>query len=129
MTDRDRLIVLYENSLPKNNGVYQKKDIEEAVDYLLANGVSLSPLPIGSTVYEIRAKGTRKFYRSRVYNYGIATMLSLKSALDWDAELFIAPKKFCRADKTRLNKFIFETEQQAENKLKEYLQNAKTCNT
>lgn len=43
MTDRDRLIELYENSLPKNNGVYLKKDIEEAVDYLLANGVIVTP--------------------------------------------------------------------------------------
>ena len=123
MTDRDRLIELI-SKIQYMGGLESR-----LADYLLANGVSLSPLPIGSTVYEIRAKGTRKFYRSRVYNYGIATMLSLKSALDWGAELFIAPKKFCRADKTRLNKFIFETEQQAENKLKEYLQNAKTCNT
>lgn len=126
MTDRDRLIELLQEYSDNNNGGGSNHG---RADYLLANGVSLSPLPIGSIVYEIRAKGTRKFYRSRVYNYGIATMLSLKSALDWGAELFIAPKKFCRADKTRLNKFIFETEQQAENKLKEYLQNAKTCNT
>ena len=51
MTDRERLIELYENSLPKNNGVYLKKDIEEAVDYLLTNGVIVPPFNAGDIVY------------------------------------------------------------------------------
>ena len=49
--DRDRLIELYENSLPKSIEVWQRKYTEEAVDYLLANGVIVPPCKVGDTVY------------------------------------------------------------------------------
>ena len=113
MTDRERLIELiikwHENPEP----------FEYLADYLLANGVTVSPVPIGSTVYEIRAKGVRVYGKHRKYDYSPDTIFSLENAISQNSTLYIAPKKFCKTDKVRLNKTVFLTKEQAEEKLKE----------
>ena len=48
LTDRERLIEMIQNAV---NGC-ARHWAEIIADYLLANGVTLSPLPIGSTVFE-----------------------------------------------------------------------------
>jgi hypothetical protein len=59
-SDRDRLIELIEEW-------HRKIPTHYLADYLLSNGVTLLPLPIGSTVYEIRARGERS-YKHRKYD-------------------------------------------------------------
>ena len=110
-SDRDRLIELL-----KEYGM--RINISILADHLLADGVILLPLPIGSTVYEIRAKGERS-YKHRKYDYGIPTSFALHSAIEMGAELYIAPKKFTKTDTVRLNKTVFLTKEEAEEKLKE----------
>ena len=118
MTDRDRLIELLKDA-PSLDVLYgQDEEWESAADHLLANGVTLSPLPIGSTVYEIRAKGVREYGKHRKYDYSPDTAFSLNNAIKQKAILYIAPKKFCKSDKARLNKTVFLTKEEAEAKLK-----------
>lgn len=139
MTDRDRLIELFKN-MDKNfeitcpnlntdkpckgckyhlpNEINTCNSLERKVDYFLANGVTLLPLPIGSTVYEIRARSERS-YKHREYDYGIPTNFALHNAIEMGAELYIAPKKFTKSDSVRLNKTVFLTKEEAEQKLKE----------
>ena len=50
MTDRDKLIELIENSLPKRIETFFRKDIEDIADYLLANGV-IVPVRCKDCVY------------------------------------------------------------------------------
>ncbi len=116
MTDRDKLIELILNCervdlpLPIE---YQ----QHLADYLLANGVTVSPVPIGATVYEIRAKGVREYGKHRKYDYSPDTKFSLNNAIKQKAILYIAPKKFCKSDKARLNKTVFLTKEEAERKI------------
>ena len=119
MTDRDRLIELIEGGFPTNYEVILRKDVEIIADYLLANGVTLLPALIGSTVYEIRAEGIRKYGSHRKYDYAPDTLYALNNATNQGATLYIAPKKFCKTDKVRLNKTVFLTKEEAEKKLKE----------
>ncbi len=138
MTDRDRLIELFE-AVEKDPAItcpHYKTDktcdtckytinnamcnhLERKVDYLLANGVTLLPLPIGSTVYEIRARGERDYGKHRKYDYSPDTIFSLNNAIRQKSTLYISPKKFCKTDKVRLNKTVFLTKEEAEQKLKE----------
>lgn len=116
MTDRqeERLAELLEQT-----GMLDSKSrCRIAAEELLANGVILLPLPIGSTVYEIRAKGERS-YKHRKFDYGIPTNFALHSAIEMGAELYIAPKKFTKTNTVRLNKTVFLTKEEAETKLKE----------
>lgn len=112
MTDRDRLIELIQKEVPRPKA-------DALADYLLANSVTVSPVPIGSTVYEIRAKGVREYGKHRKYDYSPDTTFSLNNAISQRAILYIAPKKFCKTDKVRLNKTVFLTKEEAEEKLKE----------
>ena len=133
MTDRDRLIELLKETetnpektcphhlepdcfdCPYDKGEDCDHEARKA-DFLLANGVILLPLPIGSTVYEIRAKGERS-YKHRKFDYGIPTNFALHSAIEMGAELYIAPKKFTKTDTVRLNKTVFITKEEAEAEL------------
>ena len=124
MTDRDRLIELLVNFSKPDNPITQMAErmiIERIADYLLANGVIVSPVPVGSTVYEIRAKGVRNYGKHRKYDYSPDTTFSLNNAISQKSTLYIAPKQFCKTDKVRLNKTVFLAKEEAEKKLKELL--------
>lgn len=118
MTDREsreRLAKMIQDAV----GGCARHWAEIIADYLLAKGVTVSPVPIGSTVYEIRAKGVREYGKHRKYDYSPDTTFSLNNAIRQRAILYIAPKKFCKTDKVRLNKTVFLTREEAEAKLKE----------
>lgn len=115
MTDRDRLIEILKVPIHPKIGV---DPAEVVADYLLANGVTVLPVPIGSTVYEIRARGEREYGKHRKYDYSPDTNLSLRNAIIQKATLYIAPKKFCKTDKARLNKTVFLTKEEAKKELK-----------
>lgn len=137
MTDRDRLIDLF-NAIEKDPAItcpaYKTdktcKDcnytineamcnhIERKVDYLLVNGVTVLPLPIGSTVYEIRARGKRR-YNGRKFDYAISSKLMFRNAIYSGEELYVREKKFTKTDRVRFNKSVFLTKAEAEAKLKE----------
>ena len=124
MTDRDRLIELI-SDLPFSAEYEKHNSLEWAehfADYLLANGVTVSPVPVGSTVYEIRAKGVRNYGKHRKYDYSPDTTFSLNNAISQKSTLYIAPKQFCKTDKVRLNKTVFLTKEEAEAELE------KRCN-
>ena len=123
MTDRDRLV-----ELNRKAKLYaqEKADergglvcIDDEVDYLLANGVSVLPLPIGTTVYEIRARGRRRImWSSRKCDYSIINDGYIENAKAHDLEFYIRDKSFVKADCSRWNKTVFSTKEQAEEKLK-----------
>ena len=139
MTDRERLIELFEE-IEKDPAItcpHYKTDktcdeckytinnfmcnhTERTVDYLLANGVTVLPLPIGSTVYEIRARGNRPtLYGSRKVDFSIINRLYFESAIAQKLELYVKEKSFVKYDKTRWNKTVFLTKEEAEQALKE----------
>ena len=145
MTDRDRLIELF-NEIEKDPAItcphyktdkacdtckytinnYLCNHTERTVDYLLANGVTVSPLPIGSTVYEIRARGKRlALCGYRKCDYAIVNDLYFKNAIAHGLEFYVQEKKFVKYDKTRFNKTVFKTKEQAESFLKGCLNESK----
>ena len=122
MSDRDRLIKLICDTPTRIKGSYMflEKISTEIADYLIANGVSVPTIPIGATVYEIRARGKRRALSGyRKCDYGISTNLMLQNALAKGLELYIKEKSFVKYDMTRWNKTVFATAEQAEAKLKE----------
>lgn len=130
MTDRDRLIYLIVNADVHDSyecKVCTRKDIscvrcdaEKFADYLLANGVSVLPFPIGSTVYEIRARGRRTImWSSRKCDYSIINDGYFENAKAHDLEFYVREKSFVKADCSRWNKTVFATKEEAEKMLKE----------
>ena len=83
------------------------------------------PLPIGTTVYEIRARGTRPALHTqhKKCDYAIYSRLTFENAIAKGLELYVQEKKFVKSDKTRLNKTVFPTKEEAEEKLKELSEN------
>jgi hypothetical protein len=75
------------------------------------------PLPIGSTVYEIRARGYGS-PRGRYCDYSVTTNYSLRNATERGVVLYIEPKLFVKTDMTRWNKTVFLTKEEAEAELK-----------
>ena len=75
MTDRDRLIELLQDceteKVPDKDGYYRcymsREKGESYADYLIANGVILSPVDIGKTVYKVSRIG--KIVSLNVVNY------------------------------------------------------------
>ena len=89
-------------------------------DYLLANGVIVLPLPIGSTVFEIRARGKRRaLCGMRKVDFSIVNNMYFRSAKDHRLEFYVKAKKFVKYDKTRWNKTVFLTKEEAEQALAE----------
>ena len=116
MTDRDRLIELIQNAV---NGC-ARNWAEVIADYLLANGVTVPTMPIGSTVYEIRARGRRTImWSSRKCDYSIINDGYFENAKAHDLEFYIREKSFVKADCSRWNKTVFATKEEAEKMLKE----------
>lgn len=129
MTDRDRLIELLnkaedicENTLDCDSCKYLLSGSCKTVliaDYLLANGVSVLPVPLGTTVFEIRARGKRTImWSSRKCDYGIINDCYIENAKAHDLEFYIKEKSFVKADCARWNKTIFLTKEEAEERLK-----------
>lgn len=129
-TTKDRLTELLDDlgaivNVPDNVdddgcGTYTIEGGDYIADYLIANGVTLPPVPIGSIVYEIRARGKRRALCGyRKCDYGIATTLMFKNAISQKLELYVKEKPFTKADSVRLNKTIFKTKEEAEKALKE----------
>lgn len=134
-TDRDRLIELFE-AVEKDPAItcpHYKTDKTcdtckytinnvmcnhtlRTVDYLLANGVIVPPLPIGSTVYEIRARG-KKRHNGRKVDYAISSKLMFRNAIYSGEELYVREKKFTKTDRVRWNKSVFLTKEKAEAEL------------
>ena len=126
MSDRDRLIYLLlqaEINADKQgfcNCFVSRAKAECIADYLLANGVSVLPFPIGSTVYEIRARGRRTImWSSRKCDYSIINDGYFENAKAHDLEFYIREKSFVKADCSRWNKTVFATKEEAEKMLKE----------
>ena len=116
MTDRDRLIELYENSLPKSIEVWQRKYTEEAVDYLLANGVIVPPCKVGDIVYTI--------FEGDIEALKITHTKTEESA-DFVYRYYDAKNKFLGmpfSDRS-IVKTVFLTKEEAEEKLKEHKEN------
>ena len=113
MTDRDRLIELLYPAVA--DVIDNRKGLVEIADYLLSNGVTVSPLPIGSTVYEIRARGRRrKMWDSRKCDYSIINDCYFENAKAHDLEFYIREKSFVKTDCSRWNKTVFLTKEEAE---------------
>ena len=124
MSDRDRLIELLLQSDPiKERDLdddWYDGELEDIADYLLANGVSVLPFPIGSTVYEIRARGRRTImWSSRKCDYSIINDGYFENAKAHDLEFYVREKSFVKADCSRWNKTVFATKEEAEKMLKE----------
>ena len=122
MTDREsreRLVELIEQAEGLKNNDFPS--IGELADHLLANGVIVLPAPIGLTVYEIRARGNRPtLYGSRKVDFGIMSKLYFESAIAQGLEFYVKDKSFVKYDKTRWNKTVFATKEEAENTLKHF---------
>lgn len=117
MTDRERLIELIrtgKKEFTKSDETYIENYL---ADYLLANGVSVLPVPLGTTVFEIRAKGERR-YGHRKYDYAPTTTFALNTEIDNKAEFYVKEKAFTKTDKVRLNHTVFLTKEEAEERLK-----------
>lgn len=113
MTDKEKITAILKAYTQKHNISASSVILEEYAEELLANGVIVLPVPIGSTVYEIRARGERA-YKHRKFDYGIPTNFALHNAIEMGAELYVAPKKFTKTDSVRLNKTVFLTKEEAE---------------
>ena len=135
MTDRDRLIELIRQGkdmtpCEKDND-YRCEGIKCAdcesksiADYLLANGVEVLPIPIGTKVYEIRARGRRQImWSSRKCDYGIVNDNYFENAKAHELEFYVREKSFVKSDCARFNKTIFETEKRAQKEIEWRLKN------
>ena len=110
MTDRERLIELYENSLPKSIEVWQRKYTEEAVDHLLANGVIVPPCKVGDTVYRFEMSRHTK------------RILIKETKVERIAICFDKVQVFCKGyahSPANFGKTVFLTKEEAEQALKE----------
>lgn len=115
--DRERLIELIragKKEFTKSDDTYIENFL---ADYLLANGVSVLPVPLGTTVFEIRARGERR-YGHRKYDYAPTTTFALNNEIDNKAEFYVGEKAFTKTDKVRLNHTVFLTKEEAEERLK-----------
>ena len=122
MTDRDRLVELLRTV---DNMRLMRKGFTECADYLLANGVTVSPVPIGSTVYEIRARGRRTImWSSRKCDYSIINDGYFENAKAHNLEFYIREKSFVKADCSRWDKTVFLTKEEAEAELEKRCNNA-----
>ena len=121
MTDRqeERLIELLEQT-----GMLDSKSRCRIVaEELIANGVSVPSMPIGSKVYEIRAKGTRR-YNGRKFDYALSSKLMFENAVGCGEELYVKEKLSTKTDSVRLNKSVFLTEEQAQKQIQRWLHNS-----
>lgn len=118
MTERKmliELIVTAENEVfrafPYTNST---KRIEMVADYLLANGVTVPPVKIGTTIYELRHKS---IINGRRMDSRIDTQRLLKMAVSRGDDIYISGKPYTKSDYTRLGSTVFLTVEEAAEQL------------
>ena len=114
-SDRDRLIELLDIIIQPG-----EKTLGDIADYLLANGVTVLPIPIGTVVYEIRAKGTRR-YNGRKFDYAISSKLMFRNAIYSGEELYVKAKVCTKTDIVRMNKTVFLNEIDAHKEIERWV--------
>lgn len=117
MTERERLIELLKKALLCNRDFdlqYSDATIAKIADYLIANGVIVPPVVLGSRqkVY-IPVKGTTAVYSTKIYGIGI----------NEDGDAVINPKEYpedvISINGYNIGKTVFFTREEAEKALKE----------
>ena len=120
MTERERLIeLLMQGELEADKqGVFNcsrsEWKAEIIADFLLASGVRVPPVQIGTTVYEFRHKA---IYNGRRTDSGIDTKRMLKMAVSRGDDIYISAKPYAKSDFLRLGNTIFLTLEEADEKL------------
>lgn len=112
MTDRERLIELINEAQLQCNDNYGMTNSEQMADYLLSNGVIVSPVKIGDTVYHLFSKQgiiPRRVKRIQLGSYGLMIV-------DKNGPFSI----------NEIGKTIFLTYEEAEKALKKHEQKNKT---
>lgn len=116
MTEREVLIELLDNgcyaatSKLKGDNNTNEKLCEFLADYLLKNGVTVPPVKIGTTVYELRHKAV---YNGRRTDSSISTQRLLKMAVSRGDDIYISGKPYTKSDYTRLGITVFLTVEEA----------------
>ena len=120
MTERERLIeLLMQGELEADKqGVFNcsrsEWKAEIIADYLLASGVRVPPVVVGTTVYEFRHKA---IYNGRRTDSGIDTKRMLKMAVSRGDDIYISAKPYAKSDFLRLGNTIFLTLEEADEEL------------
>ena len=119
MTERERLIELikkgfFTESIYETLCTNKRKASEYLADYLLANGVRVPPVVVGTTVYEFRHKA---IYNGRRTDSGIDTKRMLKMAVSRGDDIYISAKPYAKSDFLRLGNTIFLTLEEADEEL------------
>lgn len=112
MSDRERLIELINEAQLQCNDNYGMTNSEQMADYLLLNGVIVSPVKIGDTVYHLFSKQgivPRRVKRIQLGSYGLMLV-------DKNGPFSI----------NEIGKTIFLTYEEAEKALKKHEQKNKT---
>lgn len=115
MTDREKLIELI-----TIGGFFSRSaDAEKCVDYLIANGVTVSPIPVGSTVYALYNRSPNTYRRNKRHarNFQIVTNRNLDVAIYDGGNIEIRAKKANKQDVHLLGRLVFLTKEEAETHL------------
>ena len=120
MTERERLIeLLMQGELEaEKQGVFNcsrsEWKAEIIADFLLASGVRVPPVKIGTTVYEFRHK---TIYNGRRTDSGIDTKRMLKMAVSRGDDIYISAKPYAKSDFLRIGNTIFLTLEETDEEL------------
>lgn len=112
MTERDMLINLIDKAIYECDDNYGIPNSNQMADFLLENGVKVPPVEIGTTVYEIRRKGTNS--SGKKFDNSVSTQRLLRFALSRGDDLYINPKPYVKSDYTRLGSTVYLTLKTAE---------------
>ena len=105
MTEKQILIELL-----SGKSIDTSEDVEYLDDYLLKNGVTVPPVKIGTTVYELRHKS---IINGRRMDSRIDTQRLLKMAVSRGDDIYISGKPYTKSDYTRLGSTVFLTVEEA----------------
>lgn len=113
MTDREKLIELFITEVgltPTDAGIY--------ADVFMEHGVTVSPVPLGSTVYALYNRNKSRHgvlgNRTHTKNSQIVTNGSLESAKIGGGNIEIRAKKANKQDALLLGRLVFLTREEAE---------------
>ena len=119
MTNRDRLIKLIINA--KRDDPETGNFTEHLADYLIANGVIVSPCKVGDLVYVIRRKEKRN--KGGYWNAICFTKKVMQTAIK-DGTAYIDCKRATKTDFSLIGKTVFLTREEAEQVLERSKGNA-----
>ena len=105
MTEKQILIELL-----SGKSIDTSEDVEHVADYLLKNGVTVPPVKVGTTVYELRHKAV---YNGRMTDSSISTQRLLIMAVSRGDDIYISGKPYTKSDYTRLWSTVFLTVEEA----------------